>query len=128
MTYTELSQLQQEFGSLGFSVMAFPTNDFRQELPTNEEIQSFVHERYPQATFPVLGLTSLHNNPVYQSLQQQMPEAHVRHNFYKYLVNRNGVAVKFYPKQTDPLELREDIAQLLDETNDERPKQRLVTH
>ena len=42
-----------------------------------------------------------------------MPEAQVQHNFFKYLCNRKGVAVKFYTNKQDPLSLVDDIEELL---------------
>lgn len=43
----------------------------------------------------MLGLSKLAENPVYELLSKQLDvhetEASVKHNFYKYLVNRNGV-------------------------------------
>jgi len=97
--------------------LAFPTNDFKQELETNEEIQSFVQESYPQTNFPVFGTTELASNRVYQHLYQQMPGTSVKHNFYKYLVNREGVAQKFYVKKQSPLSFANDIEALLRETS-----------
>jgi len=94
-------------------VLAFPTNDFHQELETNEEIQEFVSTNYPQATFPIFGLSTLQDNQVYQQMSRQLPNTHVKHNFYKYLVNREGVAVKFFTKPQEPLSLRDDIEELL---------------
>ena len=106
--------------------MAFPTNDFRQELGSNEEIQNFVSENFEQVNFPIFGLTSLHENPVYQQLQKQLPEAHVKHNFFKYLVDQNGKAVKLFHKKEDPLSLTQDIEELLDSRGARQHK--LVTH
>jgi glutathione peroxidase len=108
-----LAQLQSRYESKGFTVIAFPTDDFHQELSSNEDIQEFVQENFPQATFPVMGTSSLESNPAYQQLRRQMPETHVQHNFYKYLCNRKGVAVKFYTKKQDPLSLVDDIEELL---------------
>ena len=48
-----------------------------------------------------------------QRLNRQMPSAQVKHNFYKYLVNREGVAVKFFTKPKEPLSLKQDIEELL---------------
>jgi glutathione peroxidase-family protein len=93
--------------------LAFPTNDFHQELDSNAAIQSFVSEHFPQVTFPIFATSSLHDNVVYQTLQHQLPDEHVRHNFYKFLVDRNGVAVHMFSKQQDPLELEEHIEKLL---------------
>jgi glutathione peroxidase len=116
ISYRQLSELQEKFGQ-GFSVLAFPSNDYGQEFEQNSDIQNFVQTNYPQVTFPVLGTTHLPDNSVYQELQRQMPRAHVQHNFYKYLINRQGVAVRFYDKKTDPLSIADDIEELLTATS-----------
>jgi glutathione peroxidase len=125
VNYEQLALLQEKFQSRGFSVLAFPTNDFHQELSTNEEIRDFVESNFEQVTFPIFGLSSLRENPVYQSLQKQLPDAHVQHNFFKYLVDRNGKAVKMFHKKEDPITLTEEIERLLDQGDG--PKHKLVT-
>ena len=95
--------------------MAFPTNDFRQELGTNERIRDFLDKSFPDAiTFPVLGMSTLKDNPVYQALAGHLPNDKVRHNFFKYLVDRRGVAVKLFTKKQDPLDFEDEIEALLD--------------
>lgn len=126
VNYEQLAILHEKYKSRGFSVLAFPTNDFRQELGSNEEIQDFIDENFDQVNFPIFGLSSLKENVVYQQLKRQLPESNVRHNFFKYLVDRNGKAVKLYHKKEDPLSLTGDIEELLD-ANSAR-KQKLVTH
>ena len=39
--YESLEQIYKKYKELGFVVLAFPSNDFRQELSTNEEIKDF---------------------------------------------------------------------------------------
>lgn len=106
-------------------MLAFPTNDFHQELSSNEEIQEFVKSNYEQVTFPIFGLSSLHDNVVYKELREQLPDAHVKHNFFKYLVDRNGKAVKLFHKKEDPLTFTKEIEKLLDQEDGRRHK--LVT-
>lgn len=113
VNYEQLALVHEKYKSQGFSVLAFPTNDFHQELSTNEDIQAFLTANYQQVTFPVFGLSSLKDNVVYQTLQKQLPNDHVKHNFFKFLVDRNGKAVKMFTKQQDPLVLSEEIEQLL---------------
>ena len=115
VNYEQLALLHEKYKSQGFSVLAFPTNDFHQELATNEDIQAFITSNYQQVTFPVFGLTSLDDNVVYQALQKQLPKDHVVHNFFKFLVDRNGKAIKMFPKKQDPFELSEEIESLLKE-------------
>lgn len=106
-------------------MLAFPISDFNQEYSTNEEISAFLKSNFEQVNFPIFGLSSLSDNPVYKALRNQLPDAHVQHNFFKYLVDRNGLAVKLFHKKQDPLTLTEDIERLLDEQDG--PRHKLVT-
>lgn len=114
-TYTELAELQEKYASQGFTVLAFPTNDFHQEPGSNAEILSFVNDKFPQVSFPIFGKSSLASNPVYQKLERHLPHDHVKHNFYKYLVNRKGIAVKLFNKKQLPLSIEDAIEELLKE-------------
>lgn len=115
LEFEQLSNLHEELENLGFSVLAFPTNDFRQELGTNEEILQFLSTSFPQVIFPVFQLSELDENPVYKQLRSHLPKDSVKHNFFKYLVGRDGVAVKLYPKSQSPESLIDDIRELLNE-------------
>lgn len=102
-------------------MLAFPTNDFHQELGTNERIRDFLDKTFPDAiNFPVLGMSSLKDNPVYQALATHLPDTDnkVRHNFFKYLVDRRGVAVKLFTKKQDPADFEDEIEALLDASSD----------
>mmetsp|Transcript_69430 Transcript_69430/g.201502 ORF Transcript_69430/g.201502 Transcript_69430/m.201502 type:complete len:120 (+) Transcript_69430:116-475(+) len=118
--------LQEKYQSRGFSVLAFPISDFHQELSSNQEIQGFLASNYPNANFPVFGLSSLKDNAVYEALRKQLPNAHVQHNFFKFLVDSNGKAIKMFHKKLDPMTLTEDIETLLEARDG--PTHKLVTH
>jgi glutathione peroxidase-family protein len=105
--------LQEKYRSRGFSVLAFPIIDFRQELSSNQEIETWVHDNFPQAKFPMFSLSSLEENPVYASIRKQVPEQPPKWNFYKYLVDGDGRVVKVFDHQTNPLALIDDIDALL---------------
>lgn len=87
-------------------ILAFPTNDFHQEPGTNEEIERTVREllgeQYDNENFILFHKSKLDHNPVYKMLTEHMPEAKVSHNFFKYLIGRDGLPVSFY-KNTDTL-------------------------
>ena len=125
VNYEQLALLQEKYRSRGFSVLAFPISDFRQEYSTNEEIAAFLKSNFGQVNFPIFGVSSLADNPVYTALRKQLPDAHVEHNFFKYLVDRQGRAVKFFHKKQDPLTLTEEIERLLDQQYG--PPSKLVT-
>lgn len=46
-------------------------------------------------------------------MNQQMPETIIAWNFYKYLVNQQGIPVAFYTIQDPPLSLADVIEELL---------------
>jgi glutathione peroxidase-family protein len=112
--FTQLAALQSQFPMhRGFAVLAFPIADFHQELATDAEIQAFLQEHYPDTNFPVFGVSTLRENPVYQRLREQLPKESVQHNFFKYLVGPDGMALHLYPKARDPITLTEDIERAL---------------
>jgi glutathione peroxidase-family protein len=48
-------------------------------------------------------------------VERQLPNDSVQHNFFKYLINRKGIAVKMFHKREEPLSLQEAIEELLAE-------------
>ena len=50
---------------------------------------------------------------------RHLPNDYVKHNFFKYLVNRKGIAVKLFTKKEEPLSIQDAIEELLE---DEVPK------
>jgi glutathione peroxidase-family protein len=52
---------------------------------------------------------------VYRQLKEHLPDQEVHHNFFKYLVGPNGIAVDLYSKKEDPLTLEPAIEKLLKE-------------
>ncbi len=102
------------------AILAFPTNDFHQETGTNDEIQSFVQEhlgeQYDNPNFVLFHKSTLAHNPIYKKLREHMPEPEheVRHNFYKYLIGRDGVPVGFYKKKTTLFDMESAIVEELE--------------
>jgi len=84
-------------------ILAFPTNDFHQEPGTNEEIEEKVKdllgEEYDNPNFILFHKSKLEHNPIYKAFRIHLPEHEVKHNFYKYLIGRDGVPVAFYSKK-----------------------------
>ncbi len=121
--YEALEQLQQHFGPEGFSVLAFPCNQFgRQEPGDNASIQSFCETRY-HTSFPVFAKTEVNGaeaHPLFAHLKAAAPgvlgsEA-INWKFTKFLVDRRGqVRARFAPS-TDPLSFMSAIKDCLAET------------
>lgn len=107
-------------GPKGFVPLAFPTNQFKQEYVDNAKIKAFVERNYA-SEFPLFARIDVNGDkehPVYTFLKDALPEGkkgkNVRHNFAKFLCDRNGVPVKRYDPSTKPLEFEEDILELLE--------------
>src|SRR5262249_14655779 len=112
--YEGLEKLQREMAGKPFNVLGFPSNDFGgQEPGTAEEIQTFCKLTY-DVTFPmfekVFTRAGAFQSPVYAFLGKS---GHLpAWNFAKYVVDKTGQVVAFFPSDVTPEspELRAAIA------------------
>ena len=110
--YTGLEQLSKDYAGKGFTLLAFPSNDFGgQEPGTPQEIATFCSTKY-NVTFPLFEKVDVkgpNKVPVYQFLTTGFPEP--TWNFCKYLVGKDGQVIKEYPSPVTPEDkgLRADI-------------------
>ncbi|MDR6674802.1 glutathione peroxidase [Xanthomonas sp. 1678] len=102
--YDGLEQLQQRYAAQGFSVLGFPSNDFKGQEPGSEkQIQEFCTLTYG-VKFPmfekvhVLGAEA---TPLYKQLTQATGVA-PGWNFHKYLIARDGRVVAQFPSKVAP--------------------------
>ena len=118
--YTGLESLHQTYGERGFSVLAFPCNQFGgQEPGSEEEIQSFCDLNY-QTSFPLFSKVEVNgaaSHPLYAHLKEQAPgvlgSRRIKWNFTKFLVNQQGEVVARYAPSTKPEAIAGDIEALL---------------
>jgi glutathione peroxidase len=115
--YEGLEKLQKDMQGKNFNVLGFPSNDFgAQEPGTAAEIQEFCRLTYG-VTFPmfekVVTMSGPSQSPVYSFLGKtgNLPAW----NFAKYVVDKNGRVVAFFPSQVTPEspELRAAISKAL---------------
>ena len=115
--YEDLEQMQREMKDSGFNVLGFPSNDFGgQEPGTAQEIADFCRLTY-DVTFPmfekVVTKRGAGQSPVYAFLgaSGDLPAW----NFSKYVVDKQGRVVAFFPSEVTPEDsaLRAAIAQAL---------------
>jgi glutathione peroxidase len=118
--YAGLEALYRKLHPRGFSILGFPCDQFGQQEPGNEqEIRTFCSTNY-DVTFPMFAkieVNGAHAHPLYKYLKQQQPgilnsEA-IKWNFTKFLVNRNGEAVKRFGSVDKPEAIEKDITPLL---------------
>ena len=102
--YEGLEKLQREMKGKGFNVLGFPSNDFGgQEPGTAQEIATFCKLTY-DVTFPmfekVVTKKAAGQSPIYSYLgaSGNLPAW----NFSKYVVDKHGKVVAFFPSQVTP--------------------------
>ena len=108
--YETLEELQRRYAERGFTVLGFPSNQFRQELGSDEEVRTFCSTTYG-VTFPVLARVKVNGrgeHPLYTALKRAKDpkgrNGRVRWNFEKFLVLPDGSVHRFRPttKPDDP--------------------------
>lgn len=103
----DLEELYKKYAAKGFIVLAFPSNDFRQEKNNNEELVKFAKKEYG-TTFPFFekGIVSgSQKQPVYKFLTEQKSGLLFREvswNFEKFLISRKGEVLERWNSMTSP--------------------------
>jgi len=117
--YETLEKLYETYKDKGFSVLAFPANNFGQQEPgTNAEIKTFCSTKY-HTTFDIFSKISVKGgdqHPLYKYLTKDSPfPGDVKWNFQKYLVDRSGKIAARFMSAVDPMsaEVRQKVEELL---------------
>jgi glutathione peroxidase len=105
--YEGLEKLEKAYENRGFSVVGFPSNQFKgQEPGTAEEIQTFCSTTYG-VTFPLfekIDVNGEDQNPIYAELTSTADaegyRGDIRWNFEKFLVSPDGSVQRFAPQVT----------------------------
>jgi len=102
--YQGLEALYAKYGSRGLVVLGFPSNDFGKQEPGNaKEIADFCFNTYG-VKFPMFAKSSVKGpqaNPLHASLIKATGEE-PKWNFTKYLIDRNGNIVEYFPSKVTP--------------------------
>lgn len=102
--YAQLEELHQVYQPQGFSVIGFPSNDFKQDRGNEAQSAKVCYLDYG-VTFPMMARSQIKGgqaNPVFVQISQQAG-IEPRWNFYKYLINREGQVVATFPSSTSPM-------------------------
>jgi len=102
--YEALEQLQKTYSDRGFTVLGFPSNQFFQELGSEEEILDYCSTTWG-VTFPMFERVRVNGksqHPLYAELTRVPDSAgkagKVQWNFEKFLVTPSGEVRRFRPK------------------------------
>ncbi|CAE6919754.1 Belongs to the glutathione peroxidase family [Vibrio sp. B1REV9] len=100
----QLETLHQTYKDNNFSVIGFPSNDFRQDRGSEENTAKICYLDYG-VTFPMMARTSVlgeNANPLFSAISEQAGIA-PKWNFYKFLIDKNGKVVATFPSSTSPM-------------------------
>ncbi len=117
--YEGLQELQERFEDRGFSVLAFPCNQFGNQEPGSiEEIVDFCETRY-RTSFPVFAKVDVNGklaDPLFIWLEEQrggMLGGRITWNFTKFLVGRDGHVIRRFAPPIPPSRIATSITKAL---------------
>jgi len=117
--YQGLQALQDRFAVQGFSVLAFPCDQFgHQEPGADAEIREFCETRYA-AKFPLFAKVDVNGakaHPLFSLLKSQkggLLGSGIKWNFTKFLVGRDGTVLERFAPSTTPEAIAPKIAALV---------------
>ncbi len=108
--FKTLENLYKKYKELGFEILAFPSNDFRNQEPlTGRTLETFCRVNQ-QVSFPVfkrIHVVGEFTDPLYKYLTDINMNGKVgttpMWNFHKYLVNKQGEVVDHFFSLTSPM-------------------------
>lgn len=118
--YNGLQELQEKFKDSGFSVLAFPCNQFGgQEPGSSEEIQEFCTVNYG-INFPIFEKVDVKGedaHPLFKYLTSEkkglLGSESIKWNFTKFLINKEGKPISRFAPNTTPEKISKEIETLL---------------
>ncbi len=104
--YQELQRLWMDYQQSGLVVIGIPCDDFGGQEPGDDEsIAEFCETNY-QVSFPMTGkygVLGLGAHPIFNAIREEFgTDAMPNWNFYKYLFDRSGQLVDFWPSKISP--------------------------
>ena len=101
--YEGLEKLYSKYSGRGLVVLGFPSNDFKQEDADAKKIADLCFNTYG-VKFPMFTSTVVSGNaanPLYAELIKATGNQ-PKWNFNKYLIDRNGKVVEYFPSKVTP--------------------------
>ncbi len=114
--FAGLEQLWERYRERGLLIVGFPSNEFGAQDPGSDtEIATFCQKNYG-VTFPMMSKVQVNGadaHPLFQWLKVQAPgllgSEGVKWNFTKFLVGRDGKAIRRYASTKAPADIGADI-------------------
>ena len=104
--YEKLEQMWMDYRQSGLIIVAIPCDDFGHQEPGDENSIAELCEENYKVSFPITAkynLMGISAHPFVHAIREEFgDDATPRWNFYKYLFDRNGQLVDFWPSAVLP--------------------------
>lgn len=117
-----LEMLYQTYRQRGFKVLGFPSNQFKDQEPgDNDQVEKACKLNFG-VTFPLYAKIDVNGpseDPLYTYLKKEKKglfKADIKWNFTKFLIDQEGRVVKRFAPTTKPEAIEKHIEALLDQT------------
>ena len=115
---------------LGVPVLAFPSNEWRQEPDPDATTKAYVHSTFGITPgFELFAKTEVNGpraHPVFQALRRALPRGlragRVGGNFNEWLVDERGMPVQHIPKKVAPSALEPMLREVLARLHQPQPQ------
>lgn len=113
-----LEQLYRELQEDGLVVLGFPSDSFKQEHDSVEQIAEVCQQNYG-VSFPMFAKVAVNGSeahPLFKWLKDEkkgMLGGAIKWNFTKFLIGRDGTVLERFAPTTTPDQLRDDIERAL---------------
>ncbi|CAI5446848.1 unnamed protein product [Caenorhabditis angaria] len=111
--YEDFKYLEEKYYERGLRIALFPCNQFGQQEPdTLPQISTFISQTfaYEPEFFDKIHVSGPKSSDLFDFLQR---DAEISWNFWKFLVNRQGVVVKILDHSKNPRDFEQQIIDLL---------------
>ncbi len=116
----ELERLYRRYRYQGFTVLAFPCNQFARQSPESAHAFGAFCAREYDVTFPVMEkvrVNGRHAHPLFVLLRRQAPgmlgSTPIKWNFTKFLVGRDGQVIRRFSPRADRLRIVPELERAL---------------
>lgn len=112
----DIEILHQKYKNQGLVIIGVPSNEFFRQSPEDDlGIKSFCELNY-NTTFLLTTKTKVNTknaDPLFIHLREKTMLKKIPWNFSKFLINKDGTTICHYPAKKLPLELENEIIQLI---------------
>ncbi len=117
--YNDMQELWEKYRERGLVVLGIPSNSFNQEKKNNNEVKEFCEVNF-SINFPLTEITNVKGDnahEIYKWAKENYGKSAVpKWNFYKILINKDGIIEDTYASLTKPTsnKITKKIESLLD--------------